>query len=133
MSSAPDPQAALLRELLALMDAQTAALGDIEAAYAADAAVQASRGYLRGWFPSRRDALARQRERIAPALTDAAYRRSDAFSSALRWYQSLGQAFDVDLAWSGREDEVFSRNAAMHRVARALDDRLEVERVNGVG
>jgi hypothetical protein len=117
-----------LHALLRLMDAQTDALAALAAAYARDPAARDGHPYLAGWFPSRIAAFADQRAKIARAVVDAAYRRDWPFGNVLGWYQSLGQAFDVDLAWSGREDEVFARNGDMHRTALAVDRMLDAER-----
>lgn len=56
-----------IARLVRLLDEQIVALREIAAAFRRRPDAQAQAGYLSGWFPSRTDALALHRPRIARA------------------------------------------------------------------
>ncbi len=123
MSDVRDIDAAL-RLLLSLLDAQIEELKALRAEFAQRAEVRAAHGYLATWFPSRTEALERQRDVLQrlrqEGPTAAARERDGELVHALGWFRSLGQGFDVDLGWSERGQAVFVRLGEMQRRASEL-------------
>jgi hypothetical protein len=119
--------------ILALLDVQLEDLGALQAEFARRPDVRAAHGYFASWFPSRLDALARQRD-VLRRLRGVRARAGEPLAAgpdraaelvhALGWFRSLGQAFDVDLGWSDRGRPVFVRLGELQRRAAELRARV---------